>query len=187
MTITVPSDPILAAQVESLPHAGVFEPKWDGFRSWVARPTGGPARVVSRRGTDLSDAFADIARAADRDLPDVDVLLDGELVVWHDGKLAFDLLQRRMNRTRAEFLEFVTDPRYGWPETCRERVGAVPRQLLHEWNTVRHGSDFEGRPERRPLSYDEVQALFDVRTDGSSPFARPVARARWPRTGTRCC
>ncbi|MGW1997584.1 ATP-dependent DNA ligase [Embleya sp. NPDC001921] len=70
----------------------------------MARPAGGPARVVSRRGTDLSDAFADIARAADRDLPDVDVLLDGELVVWHDGKPAFDLLQRRMNRTRAAAL-----------------------------------------------------------------------------------
>ncbi|MFI1385884.1 hypothetical protein [Embleya sp. NPDC020886] len=29
------------------------------------------------------------------------MLLDGELVVWHDGKLAFDLLQKRMNRTLA--------------------------------------------------------------------------------------
>ncbi|MFI6587443.1 ATP-dependent DNA ligase [Embleya sp. NPDC050493] len=104
MTFTVPSEPILAAPVEALPRAGVFEPKWDGFRSWVAHPAGGPARVVSRRGTDLSDAFADIARAAERNLPDVDVLLDGELVVWHDGKLAFDLLQRRMNRTRAAAL-----------------------------------------------------------------------------------
>lgn len=55
---------------------------------------------MSRRGTVLSDVFPDIAGAADRDLPDVDLVLDGELVVWSDGRLAFDALQRRMNRTR---------------------------------------------------------------------------------------
>lgn len=56
---------------------------------------------MSRRGTVLTDVFPDIAGAADRDLPDVDLLLDGELVVWSDGRLAFDALQSRMNRTRA--------------------------------------------------------------------------------------
>ncbi|WP_331767834.1 hypothetical protein [Embleya sp. NBC_00896] len=81
------------------------KPPWDrgrrdGEGHWVARPAGGPARVLSRRGTVLSDAFPDIAAAAERDLPE-DVLLDGELVDWHDGKLAFDLLRKRMNRTRA--------------------------------------------------------------------------------------
>jgi hypothetical protein len=48
MTITVPTDLILAAPVEALPHTGVFEPKWDGFRSWVTRSSGGPAQVLSR-------------------------------------------------------------------------------------------------------------------------------------------
>jgi site-specific recombinase XerD len=60
------------------------------------------------------------------------------------------------------FCDFITDPRYGWVATCVERFGQAPARILHEWNTVAHVSDFEGRPGRRPLTYDEVQALFDA-------------------------
>jgi integrase len=60
------------------------------------------------------------------------------------------------------FCDFVTDPRYGWAAACLERFGQAPSKILHEWNTVAHVSDFEGRPGRRPLTYDEVQALFDA-------------------------
>ena len=35
-------------------------------------------------------------------------------------------------------------------------------QICHEWNTVAHVVDYEGRPARRALTYDEVQALFDA-------------------------
>jgi hypothetical protein len=38
----------------------------------------------------------------------------------------------------------------------------VPAQIRHEWNTAAHVSDYEGDPRRRPLTYDEVQALFDA-------------------------
>ena len=37
--------------------------------------------------------------------------------------------------------------------------------MCHEWNTVAHLNDYEGRPERRPLTYDEVQRLFDYLDD----------------------
>lgn len=60
------------------------------------------------------------------------------------------------------FLDYVTDARYGWPTTCSERFDRAPVQLLHEWNTVTHTSEYEGAAERRPLTYDEVQALFDA-------------------------
>jgi integrase/recombinase XerD len=60
------------------------------------------------------------------------------------------------------FCEYVTDARYGWPMKCVERFGQAPQQILHEWNTVAHVSDYEGQPGRRPLTYDEVQALFDA-------------------------
>jgi len=60
------------------------------------------------------------------------------------------------------FLAFVTDVRYGWRQVCQERFGEAPRQLLDEWNTVAHKVDFEGKPGRRPLTYDEVQTLFDA-------------------------
>lgn len=60
------------------------------------------------------------------------------------------------------FLEYVTDLRYGWPAACESRFGQVPAQLLHERNTVRHRSEYEGDARRRPLTYDELQALFDA-------------------------
>lgn len=60
------------------------------------------------------------------------------------------------------FLDFVIDRRYGWAAECQERFGRAPVQVLHEWNSVAHVTDFEGQPGRRPLSYDEVQALFDA-------------------------
>jgi site-specific recombinase XerD len=60
------------------------------------------------------------------------------------------------------FLEYVTDPRYGWPAQCVDRFGQAPQQVLGEWNTLAHVTDYEGQPGRRPLSYEEVQALFDA-------------------------
>lgn len=61
-----------------------------------------------------------------------------------------------------QFCEYVTDARYGWPAVCLERFGATPRQILHEWNSIVHVTDYEGHPGRRPLTYEEVQALFDA-------------------------
>ncbi|MFZ4178670.1 hypothetical protein ACOZCI_31110 [Streptomyces griseoincarnatus] len=57
------------------------------------------------------------------------------------------------------FLTFATDPRYGWTSVCTERFGQAPQQVLGEWNTITHANEYEGAPERRPFTYDEVQAL----------------------------
>jgi len=60
------------------------------------------------------------------------------------------------------FMEYVTDSRYGWPSVCAERFGEAPQQMLGDWNMVPHVTEYEGQPGRRPLTYDEVQALFDA-------------------------
>ncbi|MGW0662187.1 tyrosine-type recombinase/integrase [Streptodolium elevatio] len=60
------------------------------------------------------------------------------------------------------FTEYLRDSRYGWLEVCRGRFGAVPQEVFHEGNSVVHKLDYEGEPSRRPLTYDEVQALFDA-------------------------
>ena len=73
------------------------------------------------------------------------------------------------------FLSFVTDVRYAWLQVCRDRFGEVPRQVLDEWNTVAHRVDYEGLPGRRPLTYDEVQALFDA-ADGRVEQIRASGR-----------
>jgi len=60
------------------------------------------------------------------------------------------------------FMEYLLDARYGWPRVCRERFGEEPAQILHEDNSIVHVTDYDGQPHRRPLTYDEVQALFDA-------------------------
>src|SRR5579859_1984280 len=65
----------------------------------------------------------------------------------------------------ALFLDYACDPRYGWVAECEQRAGAVPVQVFHERNSPVHAAEYEGRPERRPLTRDELQAFFDAADD----------------------
>ncbi len=78
----------------------------------------------------------------------------------------------------ALFLGYLCDPRYGWGPACLERVGQVPTQICHEWNSATHVADYEARPERRPLTRDELQALFDVADEAVVEIAR-TGRKGW--------
>ncbi|MGP5365590.1 tyrosine-type recombinase/integrase [Brachybacterium tyrofermentans] len=60
------------------------------------------------------------------------------------------------------FCDYLTDPRYRWATDCDERFGSTPQQICHEWNTLAHLVDYEGRPQRRALTYDELEHLFTV-------------------------
>jgi integrase/recombinase XerC len=72
---------------------------------------------------------------------------------------------RSYQGTLAVFLDYVCDARYGWIDECEQRVGARPVQVCLEWNTAVHVADYEGRPERRPLTRAELQAFFDAADD----------------------
>ena len=97
-----PDGVTLAKPVETLPPRNalpggcLYEPKWDGYRALI-RVDGDGARIRSRRGTDLTSAFPDVAAAAAEQLHP-GTLLDGELVIWNrDAKgLDFAALQRRL-------------------------------------------------------------------------------------------
>jgi integrase len=69
---------------------------------------------------------------------------------------------RNYQNTLRLFCGYASDARYGWAAKCLEQFGSAPRQILDEWNTVAHVTEYEGQPHRRPLTYDEVQALFDA-------------------------
>jgi len=73
------------------------------------------------------------------------------------------------------FGEFVTDARYGWAEECWQRFCALPVQVCHEANTVAHAADYEGGLLRRPLTREELQALFD---HADAQVGRAVADGR---------
>ncbi|MFH8533237.1 ATP-dependent DNA ligase [Streptomyces tendae] len=66
----------------------------------LARYTDGRVLLRSRKGTDMTPAFPEIRDAALAQLPDDTVFLDGELVVWESGRLAFERLQQRLARRR---------------------------------------------------------------------------------------
>lgn len=76
------------------------------------------------------------------------------------------------------FCNYLVDPRYGWGERCMELFGSHPVQVCHEWNTVVHGVEFEGRPTVRPLTRGEVQLLFDF-ADDQVETARRSGRKGW--------
>ena len=69
------------------------------------------------------------------------------------------------------FCGYATDPRYGWVAECEQRVGARPTQICHADNTAVHVADYEGRPQRRPLSRVECQSLFDAADDRAQRLA----------------
>lgn len=92
---------MLAAPTASsqLPTGWAAEPKWDGFRAVLACGADEKVRLVSRRGGSLAESFPDIVNAA-LALPSglVNVVFDGELVIWNEGRLDFKLLLRRHGR-----------------------------------------------------------------------------------------
>lgn len=61
------------------------------------------------------------------------------------------------------FSEYICDGRYGWAAACEAAFGegVFPVAICHEWNTVAHLNDYEGSPEARPFSRQELQAFLD--------------------------
>jgi hypothetical protein len=78
----------------------------------------------------------------------------------------------------ALFLVYLTDRRYGWAERCEQLVGTHPVQVFHEWNTARHTSDHEARPQVRPFTREELQGFFDF-ADDQVARARKLGRKGW--------
>ena len=75
------------------------------------------------------------------------------------------------------FSEYLCDGRYGWAVACEREFGpgAHPVPICHEWNTITHLNDYEGNPEARPFSRQELQAFLDY-ADGQ--VDRAVAAKR---------
>lgn len=83
----------------------MYELKWDGFRCVIVRD-GQSTRLWSRQGTDLTNRFPEIAVAAAAQIP-AGTVIDGEVVIWNEDRLDFDLLQRRLVSGVARIRELV--------------------------------------------------------------------------------
>lgn len=142
-----------------------FEVKWDGWRALVQRGRGGTppdaVRLVSRNGRDLTPAFPELAEALDGAIRTGEALLDGEIVVLHDGVASFAALQDRAGLTgrqaaRAAKRAPATIMLFDVLEVAGERVTEErldERQsrldeLVHESARVRISKPLRGRLER---------------------------------------
>lgn len=116
-------------QPQALRGGTVYEPKWDGYRLVLVHDRSG-VTAWSRQGKDLSARFPDVVAAATSQLPTGSVV-DGEVVIWHGGRLSFDALQGRLTASAAQLAA---------------RVTARPASYLAFDALAAHGEDLRGRP-----------------------------------------
>jgi ATP-dependent DNA ligase len=92
-----PLEPMLAKASDDLPEGDgwLYEPKWDGFRAIVFRD-GDEVLIQSRDLKPLDRYFPELAEPLKAQLPDRCVL-DGEVVIAHDGALDFEALLLRIH------------------------------------------------------------------------------------------
>jgi len=155
-----PVKPMLAQAVPRLPGpralsgGTMFEPKYDGFRLLVFCQAG-RVFLQSRNLRDLTAAFPEIAEAAAA--LGEDVLIDGEAVIYHEGRLDFSALQQRNNRR---------------PHTVAELARRQPAHLV-AFDLLHHaGADLLAWPYRERRA--ALESLFQTHTL-QAPWALTLA------------
>jgi bifunctional non-homologous end joining protein LigD len=119
-------DPMLATLVDKLPAGAdwLFEPKWDGYRA-LGYVRGGEATLRSRRGNDLTERFAAVAKALPGALRTPDAVVDGEVCALDEaGRPSFSAMQQGKPGTPLVYevfdvLEIDGEPLTGLPLTDR--------------------------------------------------------------------
>ncbi|MET0939474.1 MAG: DNA polymerase ligase N-terminal domain-containing protein, partial [Gaiellaceae bacterium] len=89
-------EPMLATLAEDVPSGPgwLYEVKWDGYRA-LAYAGGGEVSLTSRRGNDLTERFALVARALVRAVRTPDCVLDGEVCALdEEGRSSFSVMQQ---------------------------------------------------------------------------------------------
>jgi len=70
------------------------------------------------------------------------------------------------------FESYLIAPQYRWAEECQARFGTHPSRICFESNTTAHLVDYEGNPDRRPMTREELQRFFDYADDRVDAAAR---------------
>ncbi|WP_328393628.1 ATP-dependent DNA ligase [Streptomyces sp. NBC_00390] len=115
LPVMPPVKPMLAKAVKKIPPGMQYEAKWDGFRAIVHRD-GDEVVIGSRTGKPLTRYFPELVDELRTQLPARSVV-DGEIVIAHEGRLDFDRLTERIHpadsrvrmlaeRTPASFVAF---------------------------------------------------------------------------------
>ncbi|MFD0369102.1 ATP-dependent DNA ligase [Streptomyces sp. NPDC127114] len=112
LPVMPPVKPMLAKAVKKIPPGMQYEAKWDGFRALVHRD-GAEVFIGSRTGKPLTRYFPELVDAFLGRLPERCVV-DGEIVIEHDGRLDFDRLTERIHPadSRVRMLAETTPARF---------------------------------------------------------------------------
>ena len=102
-----------------------YEPKWDGFRC-PAFKDGGTVVLQSKAGQPLTRYFPEIV-AAVRALPAARLVLDGELVLFSDGRVDSDSLLQRIHPAASRLARLAAET----PCTIRWRPDKAPAQCTY--------------------------------------------------------
>lgn len=97
LVLPVSTAPMEARSAAALPSGAgwQYEPKWDGFRC-LAFKSGEEVDLRAKSGKPLGRFFPEIVDLL-RQLPALQFVVDGELVIEVDGRLSFDALQMRLH------------------------------------------------------------------------------------------
>jgi ATP-dependent DNA ligase len=98
-----------ARLVDELPAGGdwQYEPKWDGFRCLAFRD-GDRIDLMSKAGKPLARYFPDLVETLGR-VKASRFVLDGEIVIPHDGSLSFDELLLRIHPAKSRVLKLAAE------------------------------------------------------------------------------
>jgi ATP-dependent DNA ligase len=108
--IPLDTEPMEAKAAERLPAGeGLwqYEPKWDGFRC-LAFKAGDAVKLRAKSGKSLGRFFPEVV-AMLREVAAERFVLDGELVIEIDGRLAFDALQMRLHPAESRIRKLSTE------------------------------------------------------------------------------
>jgi bifunctional non-homologous end joining protein LigD len=160
---------MLATLTETVPAGDgwLYEVKWDGYRA-IASVVGGEAVLTSRRGNDLTERFAAVARALERSVRTPDCVLDGEVCALDEqGRSSFSVMQQGSGPLVYyvfDVLEVDGEPVTDLPlAERRERLGAL---LDGRGKVVRLSEAFaDGEALYRAAEAQELEGIVAKRAD----------------------
>jgi ATP-dependent DNA ligase len=165
----------LARPVTKLPRAQpgnlLYEAKWDGYRCIVVRENDG-ATLWSRQGKDLTKYLPELIDVLEAAVPP-GCVIDGEAVIWANGRLNFTALQQRLS---------------AGPKTLPGLVRQTPANFVAFDVLAVAGHDARGLPlhQRRAL-LEELATGWEPPLSLSPTTTDPDEAARWfeelPHTG----
>jgi bifunctional non-homologous end joining protein LigD len=178
--------PMLATLADALPQGPdwLFEAKWDGYRA-LAYVREGEVELRSRRDNDLTERFAEIARALPRAVRSPNCVLDGEVCALDEsGKSSFSLMQQGRGRLVYyvfDVLEVDGEPVLSRPLTERRRL--LEKLLDRRSQTVRLSEAFEDG--EALLEAAEAQGLEGVMAKrAATPYEQRRSRS-WLKVKVR--